>query len=40
MMIRLTIGTLPLLLLWPLVASAQDADALLAASRETAGQLI
>ena len=39
-MIRLTVGTLPLLLLWPLVASAQDADALLAASRETAGLLI
>ena len=39
-MTRLIIGALPLLLLSPLVASAQDADALLAASRETAGQLI
>ena len=39
-MTRLIIGALPLLLLSPLFASAQDADALLAASRETAGQLI
>jgi len=39
-MTRLIIGALPLLLLSPLVASGQDADALLAASRETAGQLI
>jgi hypothetical protein len=39
-MTRLIIGALTLLLLSPLVASAQDADALLAASRETAGQLI
>jgi Protein of unknown function (DUF3365) len=37
---RLTIGVLPLLLLSPLLAAAQDTDALLAASRETAGQLI
>ena len=37
---RLTIGVLPLLLLSPSFATAQDADALLAASRETSGQLI
>jgi len=39
-MTRRIIRALPLLLLSPLVVSAQDADALLAASRETAGQLI
>jgi len=39
-MTRRIIRALALLLLSPLAASAQDADALLAASRETAGQLI
>lgn len=39
-MTRLSIGVLPVLLLFPVLAPAQDADALLAASRETAGQLI
>src|SRR5262245_26491535 len=37
---RLTIGVLPLFLLSPSLAAGQDAEALLSASRETAGQLI
>ena len=37
---RLIIGVLPLLLLSPSLAAPQDTEALLAASRETAGQLV